>query len=224
VSTEDDLLPPDHCGEGRLMAVEYRDFFVLNAYVPNAGMALKRLDYRVGQGEFAGRKGWDPALRDCLNALQTGADPLAVHAAGAAPAGVLTPAAGKPVLLVGDLNCAHGREDMYNPDAAHIERVPGCTPQERRSFHDRLLAGAGLVDTFRLLHPPESAPGCFSYWSARTRARDGNRGLRIDYALASRQLCQGNGAVVVRDAYILDEATRGVSDHCPVGVDLDIGA
>ena len=28
--------------------------------------------------------------------------------------------------------------------------------------------------------------------------------------------------VQVRDAFILDEATVGVSDHCPVGIDLDV--
>ena len=100
------------------MAVEYRDFFVLNAYVPNAGMALKRLDIVAKSPPR-----WDPALRDCLNALQTGADPLAVHAAGAAPAGVRRRGRKTPA-LVGDLNCAHGREEKCNPDAAQ-QRVPG---------------------------------------------------------------------------------------------------
>lgn len=36
----------DHDNEGRLVAAEFEDYYVVNVYVPNSGNDLKRLDYR----------------------------------------------------------------------------------------------------------------------------------------------------------------------------------
>jgi exodeoxyribonuclease-3 len=36
----------EHDQEGRVIAVEYDAFYLVNAYVPNSGQELKRLDYR----------------------------------------------------------------------------------------------------------------------------------------------------------------------------------
>ena len=33
--------------EGRVITLEYKDFYLVNAYVPNSGEGLKRLDYRM---------------------------------------------------------------------------------------------------------------------------------------------------------------------------------
>lgn len=33
--------------EGRVITLEYKDFYLVNAYVPNSGEGLKRLDYRL---------------------------------------------------------------------------------------------------------------------------------------------------------------------------------
>lgn len=79
-------------------------------------------------------------------------------------------------------------------------------------------SGCSLVDTFREKHP--KATGVFSYWSVRARNRPVNRGMRLDYCLASRGLVGGDG---VHDAFVLDRDTVGVSDHCPVGVVLRLG-
>lgn len=46
--------------EGRVLALEFADLFVVDVYVPNSGQELKRLDYRVG---------WDAALRRHLGRL-----------------------------------------------------------------------------------------------------------------------------------------------------------
>jgi exonuclease III len=58
----------------------------------------------------------------------------------------------------------------------------------------------------------------------RARARPFNRGLRLDYFLASAALAGGGagsaGGPRLHDAFILDTATDGVSDHAPVGVTL----
>ncbi|XP_022703049.1 uncharacterized protein LOC111268356 [Varroa jacobsoni] len=37
----------EHDAEGRVITMEFEDFFLINAYVPNAGRGLVRLDYRM---------------------------------------------------------------------------------------------------------------------------------------------------------------------------------
>ena len=138
-------------------------------------------------------------------------------------------AGGAPVLLVGDLNVAHLDADIWNVDAKHIPKSAGTTPAERAAFAT-LLSECAMVDTFRARHP--DATGCFTYWSARAFGRPVNRGLRLDYALASAHVVPGAaagaagavaGGMEVVDAFHLDTPWSGadtVSDHCPVGVTL----
>jgi len=38
---------PEHDNEGRLITLEYEDFFLINTYVPNVKRDLSRLDYRM---------------------------------------------------------------------------------------------------------------------------------------------------------------------------------
>lgn len=45
----------DH--EGRLLTLEYKDFYLVNCYTPNAQMGLARIDYRVA---------WEDAVRGYL--------------------------------------------------------------------------------------------------------------------------------------------------------------
>ena len=75
-----------HDTEGRVLAVEFDDFWLADVYQPNSQRGLTRLDYRV-------RK-WDPAFRRYLKALQR---------------------KGKPALFCGDLNVAHAEIDLANP-------------------------------------------------------------------------------------------------------------
>ncbi|MTV82461.1 exodeoxyribonuclease III [Secundilactobacillus folii] len=48
----------DH--EGRVITLEYQDFFLVTCYTPNSGTGLKRLDFRMG---------WEAAFQDYLDAL-----------------------------------------------------------------------------------------------------------------------------------------------------------
>jgi len=75
-----------HDAEGRVLAVEFADFWLANVYQPNSQRGLTRLDYRV--------KKWDPAFRAYLKVLQSG---------------------GKPAVFCGDLNVAHAEIDLANP-------------------------------------------------------------------------------------------------------------
>ena len=46
--------------EGRLILLEYEEFYVINVYVPNSQSGLARLEYRTA---------WDAALREFLRSL-----------------------------------------------------------------------------------------------------------------------------------------------------------
>eukprot|EP00201_Polytomella_parva_P008161 CAMPEP_0175058006 /NCGR_PEP_ID=MMETSP0052_2-20121109/11593_1 /TAXON_ID=51329 ORGANISM="Polytomella parva, Strain SAG 63-3" /NCGR_SAMPLE_ID=MMETSP0052_2 /ASSEMBLY_ACC=CAM_ASM_000194 /LENGTH=343 /DNA_ID=CAMNT_0016323309 /DNA_START=24 /DNA_END=1052 /DNA_ORIENTATION=- len=52
-----------HDGEGRVITLEFPEYYLINTYVPNAGDGLKRLDYRTTE--------WDVALADHIIALRT---------------------------------------------------------------------------------------------------------------------------------------------------------
>ncbi len=128
------------------------------------------------------------------------------------------------VLCCGDLNVAHGDADFFNPGEARMKKSAGTTPEERESF-SKLLQGTGMVDTFRHIHP--EARGVYSYWSQRAGNRPYNRGMRLDYFLASAPLMGTGGGDAfprVLDAFVLDEeaALVGMSDHAPVGVVLAV--
>lgn len=49
-----------HDTEGRVITLEYKDFYLVNCYTPNSGENLKRLDYRME---------WEQAFRAYLNGL-----------------------------------------------------------------------------------------------------------------------------------------------------------
>eukprot|EP00752_Nemacystus_decipiens_P006512 g5864.t1 len=191
-----------HNNEGRAITVEYEKFFVVTVYVPNSGEGLVRLKYRT--------KEWDPQLQSYVKALGKQ----------------------KPVVVNGDFNVAHLDLDIYNRGAPHLPKNSATTKEERDSFGDWMQNGK-VSDAFRRLHP--EADGAYTYWSVRTNARPGNKGLRLDYFVCSDSMFEegdngkGKGGgkkaradtgVVVHECFILDKATVGLSDHCPIGITL----
>ncbi|XP_044506484.1 DNA-(apurinic or apyrimidinic site) endonuclease, chloroplastic isoform X2 [Mangifera indica] len=167
----------DHDDEGRLVTAEFDSFYLLNAYVPNSGDGLKRLSYRIMD--------WDPSLGRYMKELEKK----------------------KPVILTGDLNCAHEEIDIFNP--AGNKRSAGFTDEERQSFGKNFLS-QGFVDTFRAQHPGVVG---YTYWGYRHGGRKNNKGWRLDYFLVSKSI-----ANQVHDSYILPDI--GGSDHCPIGLVL----
>lgn len=170
---------PDHDTEGRVVTVEFDDFYLLTAYVPNSGDGLKRLNYRVTE--------WDPSLGNYMKELEKT----------------------KPVILTGDLNCAHQEIDIHDP--AGNRRSAGFTNEERESFETNFLS-KGFVDTFRKQHPDVVA---YSYWGYRHNARKTNKGWRLDYFLVSESIAEN-----VHDSYILPDISA--SDHSPLGLVLKL--
>ena len=115
----------------------------------------------------------------------------------------------KPIVVCGDFNTAHRAVDLARPKAN--EKNTGFLPEER-AWMDR-FAAAGYVDTFRHVHG--DVPGQYTWWSYKTRARETNVGWRLDYFFVSAELLSA-----VRDAWI--ERTVCGSDHCPVGLSLEV--
>lgn len=115
----------------------------------------------------------------------------------------------KPVIFCGDLNVAHQEIDLKNPKTNR--KNAGFTEEERAKF--TALIKAGFIDTFRYLYP--DLEGAYSWWSYRFRAREKNAGWRIDYFLVSEALQDA-----IKDALIYKDIFG--SDHCPVGLILDI--
>ena len=179
---------PELDTEGRIVALEFPQFWFVCVYTPNAQNGLARIDHRMA---------WDDAFRDFCKGLEQGITP---NGASTAP---------KPVVMCGDFNVAHNEIDLKNPDANRGNA--GFSDEDRGKFD--LLLDAGFVDTFRLLHP--DAVDCYSWWSYRMRARERNVGWRIDYFLVSQALKDG-----VNVASIYNEVMG--SDHCPVGIDIDL--
>ncbi|MDO4182686.1 MAG: exodeoxyribonuclease III [Coriobacteriia bacterium] len=140
---------------------------------------------------------WDEAFRDFCKGLEEGVLP---DGSASDP---------KPVVMCGDFNVAHQEIDLKNPGPNRGNA--GFSDEERGSFQK--LLDAGFVDTFRVLHP--AATGRYSWWSYRFNARANNAGWRIDYFLVSEALRE---SVVAADIY---DNVYG-SDHCPVGLDLDV--
>ncbi len=75
-----------HDREGRVLAAEFPDFWLVNVYQPNSQRGLTRLAYRTAE--------WDPAFLSFLRKLEK---------------------KGKPVIFCGDLNVAHTEIDLANP-------------------------------------------------------------------------------------------------------------
>ena len=74
-----------HDNEGRVIAVEFEDYFLVTVYTPNSKRELLRLEYRVQE--------WDVDFLKYLKKLEEE----------------------KPVIFCGDLNVAHKEIDLKNP-------------------------------------------------------------------------------------------------------------
>ena len=145
--------------EGRVIAAEFDDFWIITVYTPNAKEDLSRIPLR--------HEHWDPAFLAYCKQLEQGSAP-------ASP----TP---KPVVFCGDLNVAFAEDDLANPKPNRGKK--GFTTEERSGF--QAFLDGGFVDTLRMFH---RGNGFYTWWSHFARARDRNVGWRIDYFLVSSAL------------------------------------
>lgn len=115
---------------------------------------------------------------------------------------------GHNIVICGDVNTAHKEIDLARPK--ENEGTSGFLPVERE-WMDKFIAH-GYVDTLREFN---DQPDQYSWWDYKTRARERNIGWRIDYFYINDEF-----RTALKDAYILPEYLG--SDHCPVGIDLEI--
>ena len=167
-----------HTDEGRVITLEYDNFYLVTCYTPNAKQELLRIDYRM---EF------EDDMRQYLCEL----DKV------------------KPVIYCGDLNVAHNEIDLKNPK--NNVGNAGFSDEERGKMTE--LLNSGFTDSFRYLYP--DATGMYSWWSYRFNARKNNAGWRIDYFIVSDRIKDN-----IKTAEIYSDILG--SDHCPVGLELDI--
>ena len=75
----------EHDKEGRVITLEFKDYYLIHVYTPNSGQVLQRLDYRV--------KKWDKEFFKYVEKLQKI----------------------KSVIVCGDLNVAKEEIDLHSP-------------------------------------------------------------------------------------------------------------
>jgi exodeoxyribonuclease-3 len=125
------------------------------------------------------------------------------------------------VVVMGDMNVAPRDIDIgigEDNRKRWLRTGKCCFLPEEREWYDALV-GWGLEDTFRKRHGDRA--DAYSWFDYRSRGFEQSppRGLRIDFILASRSLCDR-----LTDSGI-DQVVRAMerpSDHCPVWVQFDL--
>jgi exodeoxyribonuclease III len=115
----------------------------------------------------------------------------------------------KPVIVCGDLNVAHTETDLKNPKS-NYNKTAGFTQTEIDGLDNFIKAG--FIDSFREFN---KEGGHYTFWSYRFSARKRNIGWRIDYFIVSKRLKSK-----LKKSFIKKEIIG--SDHCPIGIKLDI--
>ena len=103
--------PPEFDIEGRVCAVEFKFFYLVNVYTPNSKQDLSRLKERTQE--------WDPLFKEYCNELKSM----------------------KPVIICGDLNVMHKPNDLHNPERHRNNDLAGYTIQGRKTFTELLDSG-----------------------------------------------------------------------------------
>lgn len=109
----------------------------------------------------------------------------------------------KKIIIAGDYNICHAEIDIHDPKGN--KDSSGFLPEEREWMTKYF--NSGFIDTFRHFHPDKKA--FYSWWSFRANARNNNKGWRIDYQAATKEM-----ETQLLDAQILMDVKH--SDHCPV--------
>lgn len=116
------------------------------------------------------------------------------------------------LVIGGDFNVAPEDADVWDPQACH--GGTHVSAEERAAVAE--LAGFGLTDAYRLLHPE---PERYTWWDYRAGCFHKNLGMRIDHLFVTSSVAK---RVVWSE--IDREARKGKpipSDHAPLVIDLD---
>lgn len=162
--------------DGRVLVSTFADWTLFNIYFPNGGRGPEWVAHKLAFYE---------RFLEVVSALI---------------------AAGRRVVVAGDVNTAYAEIDLARPRAN--TKTSGFLPEERAALGQ--FFDARLIDTFRHVRPAEVK---YSWWDVVSGARARNVGWRLDYIFVSPNL---------RDAIVDADIHTDVlgSDHCPVSVTL----
>ncbi len=166
--------------EGRMVQVDLTQATVVSAYFPSGSSGDER---QAAKFRFLAK------FLPHLHSLQTACK-----------------AAGRGLVVCGDVNIAHAEIDLKNWKGNL--KNSGFTPEER-AWMSALLNQHGMVDVWRTLYPQVAG---YTWWSNRGAAYEKDVGWRIDYQLASTDF-----AAKARHASIYKG--EKFSDHAPLTVD-----
>ena len=110
------------------------------------------------------------------------------------------------LIIAGDYNICHKAIDIHDP--VRNKNVSGFLPIEREWIQN--FIDFGFIDSFRVFNKD---PHNYSWWTYRANARANNKGWRIDYIMASKNLLNK-----MISAKILKNIVH--SDHCPISLTL----
>ncbi len=113
----------------------------------------------------------------------------------------------------GDFNVANHEIDVY--DAKNLEGTVCFHSSEKQKF--RSILGLGLIDCYRAFNQQNQA---FTWWDYRGNSWQYNKGMRIDYILASPLAADKLSNCVIEDKGVRDQ--EKASDHCPVVLQIDV--
>jgi len=171
---------PEFDGEGRYVQAEFRNVTVVSVYFPSgsAGPHRQESKYRF------------------LDAFFPHLERLRKEAT----------AAGREVIVCGDVNIAHREIDLKNWRSNR--KNSGFLPQER-AWLTRVFDELGWVDVFRRV---DARPEQYTWWSNRGQAWAKNVGWRIDYQIATPGIAAKARRVEIFKA-------KRFSDHAPLLID-----
>ena len=165
------------------------DIRVVNGYFVNG--------HAPGTDKFEYKMSWLRGMRDYLRA-ELEANPR--------------------VVVMGDFNITFDDADSWDPEG--LRETIHHTLEERD--HLKALLALGFVDAHRVCHPDlaiEKKDKLFSWWDYRDFGFKRNRGLRIDYVLASDAL---KAHVASCEIDKTPRKNERPSDHTPVVMELQL--
>jgi exodeoxyribonuclease III len=108
--------------EGRVLTAEFAHFVLVTCYTPTLGIDMTNQTTTKNER----RKLFDTTLKKHLETVRT--------------------KFGKPIILTGDLNCCHKKDDIWNTTYIDTD-FPSCTKEERQDLEE-INSDLGLVDSY----------------------------------------------------------------------------
>lgn len=138
---------PEFDEEGRILALIYDEFILVNVYVPNS----QRLECE----RYYFRENWNLKFSTYI--------------------GELSNTYKKEIIICGDFNVAHQNIDIVDPKKKE-NKVPGFFNNERKAFYDLLIFN-NLIDVYRKLNPTQQKSTYWSNFLKADRSQNNGWGI-----------------------------------------------